>query len=73
MANFRLVKIQATVETPATLLLNGQLNEALAQLSETLQQCGLTVLSIEPIEPPAAEAPMGLDADPWSVRGVPVP
>jgi hypothetical protein len=73
MANFRLVKIQATVETPATLLLDRQLNEALAQLRETLHRCGLNVLSVEPIEPSAVDAPMGLDADPWSIRGVPVP
>ena len=46
MANFRLVKIQATVETPATLLLDGQLDEALARLRETLHQCGLNVLSV---------------------------
>jgi hypothetical protein len=73
MANFRLVKIQATVETPATLLLDGQLNEALAQLRETLHRCGLNVLSVEPIEPSTVETPEGPDADPWSIRGVPVP
>ena len=73
MANFRRVKIQATVETPATLLLDEQLDGALAELRETLHQLGLRVLSVEPTEAPPIETPASLDTDPWSIRGVPVP
>ena len=73
MANFRRVKIQATVETPATLLLDDQLTDALAELRETLHELGLTVLSVEPTDAPPIAAPPSLDTDPWSIRGVPVP
>jgi hypothetical protein len=72
MPTFRRVKIQAIVETPTALLLEDQVNAAVAALRTKLHKLGLAVVSVEPTEPSPVEAPAESDTDPWSMRGAPV-
>jgi hypothetical protein len=72
MPTFRRVKIQAIVETPTALLLDEQVNAAVAALRTKLHKLGLAIVSVEPKEPSPIEAPGDSDADPWSIRGAPV-
>jgi hypothetical protein len=72
MPTFRRIKLQATVETEAMLLPENEIDGALGALRDKLKQLDLTILSVEPTEPPSLEPSEPSDDDPWSVRGQPV-
>jgi hypothetical protein len=72
MPTFRRIKLQATVETEAMLLPENEIDGALGELRDKLKQLDLTILSVEPTEPPPLEPSEPSDDDPWSVRGQPV-
>ncbi len=70
MPIFRRIKIQATVETSALLLPEEQIAGTVDALRERLKQLELSIVSLEPTEPPAAALEVASD-DPWSIHGQP--
>jgi hypothetical protein len=73
MPAFRKIKIRATVETPAVLVPENEVDAALDELSAKLKRFDLAVLSIESAEPPPVPpSDEAADGDVWSVRGQPV-
>ena len=71
MANFRMIKIQATAETAPMLLTDDQIDGALHELRQKLQHLNLAILSVEPKEAPQVKRPESPEGDPWSIRGQP--
>lgn len=65
MLNFRRVKIQATVETPSLLIPEDEIEGAVGELRERLQDLHLSIVSLESTEPPAPVLPEGAADDPW--------
>lgn len=72
MAAFRRIRIRATVETPGMLLAGDQIDSALAELRDKLKALDLSVLSLEPVEPPPPTGRESAEGDPWTFRGHPV-
>ena len=71
MANFRMIKIQATVETRPMLLAEDQIDGALDELRQKLTHLDLAMLSVEPTEAAQGGGPDSPEDDPWSNRGQP--
>ena len=71
MANFRMIKIQATVETRPMLLAEDQIDGALHELRQKLTQLDLAILSVQPKEAAQGKGPESPEGDPWSIRGQP--
>lgn len=69
MPEFKRIKIQATVETESMLLRADQIDGALGQLRDRLEQLDLSIVSVEPTEPAAAQPLEPSAEDPWSFRG----
>jgi hypothetical protein len=69
MAEFRRIRIRATVETPGMLLGGDQIESALDELLDKLEALDLSVLSLEPVEPPPPSGCESAEGDPWTFRG----
>lgn len=61
MTTFRRIKIQATVETAATLLTEDQIAGAVRELRDGLTQLNVAIVGIEAKEEPAVELPPSLE------------
>ncbi len=72
MANFKRIKLRATVESPPILLTEEQVDAALGALRGNLTQLDLDVLSIESAEQAPTDEVDSSDTEPWSLRGEPL-
>ncbi len=69
---FTRIKLRATVETGLMLLPDNEVDRAINDLRERLQQLDLTIVSVDSLESVLETAPQPSSEDPWSMGGRPV-